>query len=59
MDGHVACMREKKTVCRVLVGKPDGKRPLGRATSRWEYNKRILSVVGWYCEDCVGKIRSV
>ena len=28
--GHVACMGERRDVCRVLVGKPDGKRSLGR-----------------------------
>jgi hypothetical protein len=28
--GHVACMREKRNGCRILVGKPEGRRPLGR-----------------------------
>jgi hypothetical protein len=27
---HVACLREKRNACRILVGKPEGKRPLGR-----------------------------
>jgi hypothetical protein len=27
--GHVACMRERRGMYRVLVGKPEGKRPLG------------------------------
>jgi hypothetical protein len=27
---HVAQMEEKRDACRILVGKPDGKRPLGR-----------------------------
>jgi hypothetical protein len=31
---HVVCMRERKGVYRVLVGKPEGKRPLGRPRSR-------------------------
>jgi hypothetical protein len=31
-------MGEGRGVCRVLVGKPEGKRPLGRNTRRWEYN---------------------
>jgi len=33
---HVALMRERCGVCRVLVGKPEGKRPLGRPMLRWE-----------------------
>jgi len=31
---HVACMEERRGVYRVLVGKPEGKRPLGRSRSR-------------------------
>jgi hypothetical protein len=34
--GHVARMREDRGVCRVLVGKPEGKRSLGRPRRRWE-----------------------
>jgi hypothetical protein len=34
--GHVACMGERRGVYRVLVGKPEGKRPLGRPMRRWE-----------------------
>jgi hypothetical protein len=34
--GHVACMGEGRNVYRVLVRKPEGKRPLGRSRSRWE-----------------------
>jgi hypothetical protein len=33
--GHVARMREKRNVYRLLVGKPEGKRPLGRPRCRW------------------------
>jgi hypothetical protein len=33
---HVACMGEGTNVYRVLVGKPEGKRPLERPTCRWE-----------------------
>jgi len=32
--GHVACVREGRGVYRVLVGKPEGKRPLGRPRHR-------------------------
>jgi hypothetical protein len=34
--GHVAHMGEDRGVYRVLVGKPEGKRPLGRPRRRWE-----------------------
>jgi hypothetical protein len=36
--GHVACMGEDTGVHRVLVGKPEGKRPSGRPRHRWEDN---------------------
>jgi hypothetical protein len=36
--GNVACMGDRKGSYRVLVGKLDGKRPLGRARFRWEDN---------------------
>ena len=34
--GHVACMVMKRYAYRVLVGKPEGKRQLGRHPRRWE-----------------------
>jgi hypothetical protein len=34
--GNVVGMGERRGVYRVLVGKPDGKRPLGRPRHRWE-----------------------
>jgi hypothetical protein len=37
-DGHVARMGEGRGVHRVLVGKSEGKRPLGRPRRRWEDN---------------------
>jgi len=47
--GHVAHMGERRGVYRVLVGKPEGKRPLGRPRRRWEDNfKMDLQEVG--CE---------
>jgi hypothetical protein len=36
--GHVARMVKGRGVHRVLVGKPEGKRPLGRPRRRWEIN---------------------
>ena len=39
--GHVARMGERRVVYRVLVGKPEGKRPLGRRRRRWEDNIKM------------------
>jgi len=48
--GHVARMEEGSGVYRVLVGKPEGRRPLGRPRRRWEDNiKMDLREVGCGC----------
>jgi len=39
--GHVARIGQERGVYRVLVGKPDGKRPLGRPRRRWEDNIKM------------------
>jgi hypothetical protein len=45
--GHVARMGEKRHVYRILVGKPEGKRPLGRPRRRWVDNiKMDLTEIG-------------
>ena len=45
--GHVARMGEERGVYRILVGKPEGKRPLGRPRRRWVDNiKMDLQEVG-------------
>ena len=44
--GHVARMGEDRGVQRVLVGKAEGKRPLGRPRRRWENIKMDLQDVG-------------
>jgi len=45
---HAACMRERRSVYKVFVGKPEGKRPLGRLRCRLEYNIKInLQEMGW------------
>jgi hypothetical protein len=45
--GHVACVGKGRGMYRVLVGKPEGKRPLGRPRRRWEDNiKMDLQKVG-------------
>jgi hypothetical protein len=53
--GHVARMGEGRGVYRVLVEKPEGKRPLGRPRRRWEDNVRMdHQEVGCGCEDWIG-----
>ena len=50
--GHVARMGEGRGVHRVLVRKPEGKRPLGRPRCRWEDNiKMDLEEMGGGCGD--------
>jgi hypothetical protein len=45
--GHVARMGEKRSAYRILVGRPEGRRPLGRSRRRWEDNiKMDLQEVG-------------
>ena len=41
LAGHVARMEEGRGVNKVLVGKPEGKRPLGRPRRRWEDNIKL------------------
>jgi hypothetical protein len=46
--GNVGRMKEKSNACRIWVGKPDGKRPLGRPKRRWVDNIRMdLGEIGW------------
>jgi hypothetical protein len=57
--GHVAQM-ETRNICRLLAGKPEGKRPVGRPTHRWVDSFRMdLVVVGWGGVDwiCVARDR--
>ena len=44
--GHVARMEDKKDVYMVLVGKPEGRRPLGRTRRRWKFNIKSDLEVG-------------
>ena len=56
--GHVARMGEERGAYRVLVGKPEGKRPLGRPSSRWMDNIRMdLHEVGCGYVDWIGLAR--
>jgi hypothetical protein len=50
--GHVARMEEKMDAYRILVGKPEGKRPLRRPTRRWVDNIKIdPRDIGWDVMD--------
>jgi len=54
--GHVACIGEERGVYRVLVGKLEGKRPLGRPRRRWVDNIRMdLQEVGCEYVDWIGR----
>ena len=53
--GHVARMEEERGAYRVLVGKPEGNRPLGRPRRRWVDNIRMdLQEVGCGRVDWIG-----
>jgi hypothetical protein len=52
--GHVACMGEKRKVYKVLMGKPEKKRPLGRPRHRWEVGIRMdLREISWGSVDWI------
>jgi hypothetical protein len=54
-EGHVARMGEKRNVYRLLVGKPEGKRSLGRPRCRWTDNIKIdLLEIGLGVADWIG-----
>jgi hypothetical protein len=56
---HVARLGEKRNANRLLVGKPEGKRPLGRPRSRWVDNLKMdLVEVGWGDVDWIGLARN-
>jgi hypothetical protein len=53
-------MGEKRNAYRLLVGKPEGRRPLGRSRRRWFDNIRMdLVEVGWGVVDWIGLAHSV
>jgi hypothetical protein len=53
--GYVARMGETRNAYRILVRKPEGKRPLGRSRRRWADNIKIdLREMGWYGRDQSG-----
>jgi hypothetical protein len=53
--GHVARMGQKLNAYRLLVGKPEGRRPLGRPRRRWlDIIRMDLVEVGWGDVDWIG-----
>jgi hypothetical protein len=51
---HVARTREKRTACRILMGNPEIKSPVGRPRRRWVDNIKIgLRDIGWGGMDCI------
>jgi len=53
--GHVECMDEERGMYRILMGKPEGRRPLGRLRRRWVDNiRRDLQEVGCGYMDWIG-----
>jgi hypothetical protein len=58
--GHVAQMGDKRNAYRLLVGKPEGKGPLGRPRRRWLNNITMdLVEVGWGDVDWIGLARDM
>jgi hypothetical protein len=56
--GHVALMGVERKLYRVLVGKPEGMRPMGRPRRRWVDNIRMdLQEVGCGCMDWIGLVQ--
>jgi hypothetical protein len=56
--GHVARMREKRNAYRLLVGKPEGKKPQGRPRRRWVDNiKMDVLGIGWGGMDWIGLVQ--
>jgi hypothetical protein len=52
--GHAERVGEETKLCKVLVGKPEGKRPLGRPRRRWEDGIRMdLREIGWGSVDWI------
>jgi hypothetical protein len=52
--GYIARMGERRDAYKILVGRPEGRRPLGRPRHRWENNiKMDLQEVGWDCMDWI------
>jgi len=47
MDGACSSMGERRGAYRILVGRPEGKRPLGIPRRRWKGNFKVLKCICW------------
>jgi hypothetical protein len=57
---HAARMGGNRNSYRILVGMPEGKRPLGRPRRRWVYNiKMDLREIGWDGVDCIDRAQDM
>ena len=46
--GHESCVEDRRGACKVSVGRPEGKRALGRPRHRWEDNTKMdVKEIGW------------
>jgi hypothetical protein len=56
--GHVARIGEKRNAYRILVGKPEEKRPLGRLRRGWVNNIKVdLTEIGWGSMDWINLVQ--
>jgi hypothetical protein len=56
LAGHVARMGEKRNAYKILVGKPEGRRPLGRPRCRWvDYIEMDRREIGWDGADWIDR----
>jgi hypothetical protein len=54
-SGHVASVEQKRNAYRILVGKPERNRPLGKPRRKWENNIRMdHREIGWVDIDWIG-----
>ena len=49
--GHVSCMGQEKSMCRILVGRPEGKRNLEDMVGEWRIVLKWMTVVKWNKRD--------
>ena len=62
--GHVTRMEEVKSAFKILIGKPTGKRPVGRSSHRWEDNIRMdieeigVSMRNWLIQLSIESLES-
>ena len=56
-EGHVACVRERRNSCRVLVGKPQGNRSPAGSRRRWKDIKMYLKGICRESANCVNPVQ--